>query len=179
MKKLAYIGPVISVGGVLLSYLIHRDWWRITENAISDLGKVGLPYNWVMNASLIIGALLLIIFSASMIVKREKLQWKVSFSLYLLGMIFLALVGIFPEGTSPHYEVSWGFFIFTFLAVLATSISLLLEGDKTGVLGIIIFAIGVPLSLWALHRFEGVAVAETIGVIAFLIWHYTLLKKLK
>ncbi|ASJ15816.1 hypothetical protein A3L04_01370 [Thermococcus chitonophagus] len=179
MKKLAYIGPVISVGGVLLSYLIHRDWWRITKNAISDLGKVGLPYNWVMNVSLIIGALLLMIFSASMIVKSEKLQWKISFGVYLLGMFFLALVGIFPEGTSPHYEVSWGFFIFTFLAVLATSISLLLEGDKTGIFGLVVFVVGAALSLWALHRFEGVAVAETIGVIAFLVWHYTLLKRLK
>jgi len=171
MKILGIIGPGISVGGILISYLIHRDWWGITENAISDLGRIGLPYNWVMNISLILGSVCLIIYGAWRFKKSKDIGWL----LYMLGSVFLGLIGIFPEGTNLHYEVSWGFFVSMFLAILLLSISFLIRGNKLGIVGLMLFLLGVPLALWSLKKFEGVAVAETISIVVFLIWHYLML----
>ncbi|AEC51693.1 hypothetical protein PNA2_0777 [Pyrococcus sp. NA2] len=162
MKACGIVGPVISLSGVLASYLIHRDWWSITRNAISDLGKIGLPYNWVMNYSLIIGGICLTLYG---IWKVKEGIGKIGWALYTIGAIFLILIGIFPEGTGPHYEVSWGFFISMFLSIFFLSLA-------TIKIGILIFIGGSLLAIWALKSFEGVAVAESISVLSFLVWHY-------
>ncbi|WP_048055871.1 DUF998 domain-containing protein [Pyrococcus sp. ST04] len=169
---LAILGPVIAISGVIISYFIHRSWWRITENAISDLGRVGLPYSWIMNGGLIIGGSILFIISIRMTFLDKRTPWKISWFLYSLGMMFLVLVGAFPEGTPPHYYVSWTFFISTFLAVLGTSISLLPEKRRHGIVGILAFVLGTSLAIWAMKSFRGVAVAETISVTTFILWHY-------
>ncbi|ALM75136.1 DUF998 domain-containing protein [Thermococcus barophilus] len=50
--------PLMGLGGIFTAVFIHRSWWSLTDNAISDLGKVNLPYNWVMNVSLVVAAIL-------------------------------------------------------------------------------------------------------------------------
>ncbi|WP_367884320.1 hypothetical protein [Thermococcus sp. JCM 11816] len=37
------IAPLVAYSGILTAIYVNRSWWRLTDNAISDLGKLGLP----------------------------------------------------------------------------------------------------------------------------------------
>ncbi|CAB49163.1 DUF998 domain-containing protein [Pyrococcus abyssi] len=165
MRIFGILGPIIALAGVVFAYLLNRDWWSITENAISDLGRVGLPNNWVMNCGLIIGGLLLLGYGAWRLKKSKNPGW----AIYVVGSVFLVLIGVFPEGTEWHYEVSWGFFVSMFAAMLIISISIL-KKSRLGFLGLAVFCVSLPLALFSLKAFSGVAVAETVSILAFLIF---------
>jgi len=172
------LAPIVGLGGVFAAILIHRSWWRLTENAISDLGKVGLSYNWVMNASLVIAAVLALYYLHGLWEKFEGTLQKIGGAIFATGLLFLAGIGVFPEGTGPHYYVSWGFFVACSIGMLLIGIGLYIQGEKTlGLLAFAIFTVGWILALWAKSRFQGVAVAEFIGVFGIVTWHYALLKR--
>lgn len=170
------LAPVVGLGGVLAAIFINRDWWRLTENAISDMGRIGLRYNWVMNASLILAALLGIYYATWRAGKSRNPVEKAGVIIFAVGLVFLAAVGAFPEGTSPHYYVSWAFFTTTSLGMLIAGIGLYLEGQRAfGAATFLLFAVAWALALWAKGHFRGVAVAEFVGVFAIVCWHYAAL----
>lgn len=99
--------------------------------------------------------------------------------IFILGLVFLAGIGIFPEGTSPHYYVSWGFFITASLGIMVAGVGLYLGGEKQlGIITAIIFVLSWVLGLWAMEVFKGVAVSEFIGIFGILTWHYMVLAKI-
>ncbi|WP_010477326.1 DUF998 domain-containing protein [Thermococcus zilligii] len=167
------LAPIVGLGGVFAAIAINRSWWRLTENAISDMGRVGLKYNWVMNASLVLAALLGIYYATWLIKRSRNALERAGIVIFAIGLAFLAAIGIFPEGTSPHHYVSWAFF-------LTASLGLLIAGAGMGIAGnreilystIAIFALAWILALWAMRTFKGVAIPEFIGVIGITAWHY-------
>ncbi len=166
--------PIIALAGIGTAIFINRSWWRLTDNAISDLGKLGLPYNWVLNVSLIVSAVLAGYYSLGLLKEASNTVEKLGIGLFLTGIFFLALIGIFPEGTGPHYYVSWGFFIFASLGFLITGIGMGLSGEKgLAVFSVAIFAVGWALALWAKNRFPGIAPAEFVGVFGVILWGTT------
>lgn len=168
--------PPVGLGGVFIAMATHRSWWSLTDNAISDLGRVGLPYNGVMNLSLIAAAILGIYYAIGLFSELGNTVEKVGVGIFILGLVFLALIGIFPEGTSPHYYVSWGFFVTGSVGLLITGLGFWLEGERDlGAFTAGIFVVGWILAVWAFRSFEGVAIAEFIGVFAIVIWHYAVL----
>ncbi|WP_324736613.1 DUF998 domain-containing protein [Thermococcus sp. SY098] len=171
--------PLIGLGGIFTAIVIHRSWWSITNNAISDLGKVGLPYNWVMNVPLIVAAILGIYYALGLFKKAKHPTMKLGIWIFILGLIFLAGIGIFPEGTSLHYYVSWGFFITASFGMLVAGVGLYLGGEKQlGMITAIIFVLSWILGLWAMKVFRGVAVSEFIGIFGIMGWHYMVLAKI-
>ncbi|ACS34364.1 DUF998 domain-containing protein [Thermococcus gammatolerans] len=172
------LSPIVGPGGVFAAILIHRSWWRVTENAISDLGKIGLSYNWVMNLGLIISASLGLYYISGLWKELKGALQRMGVVVFAIGLIFLAGIGLFPEGTGPHYYVSWGFFVACSIGMLLIGIGLYFQGEKTlGLLAFAIFTVGWILALWAKSHFRGVAVAEFVGVFGIVIWHYALLKR--
>ncbi len=184
MEKNRYLAgvfsPIIALGGVGAAIILNRSWWRITENAISDLGKVGLPHNWVMNSAFVIASALGIYYALGSLRELKNFVQKLGVGIFGAGLLFLALIGIFPEGTSPHYYVSWAFFITASLGMLITGIGFYVEEDrKFGAFTVILFLIAWFLSMEAMRTFKGVAVPEFIGAFGIATWHYTLLARLK
>lgn len=172
------LAPIVALTGIGVAILIHRSWWRLTGNAISDLGKVGLHHNWVLNVSLVVSAALAIYYATGLLKEATSTVQKAGIGIFILGLVFLALIGIFPEGTSPHYYVSWGFFIFASLGFLVAGIGLGLAGEKDlGLFSVVLFAVGWALALWAKNRYPGVAPAEFIGAFGVIIWHYVVMWK--
>ncbi|WP_297552281.1 DUF998 domain-containing protein, partial [Thermococcus sp.] len=112
--------PIVALTGIGTAILINRSWWRLTDNAISDLGKLGLPHNWVLNVSLIVSAIMAIYYAVGLVGEVSNTIEKLGVGVLIVGLAFLALIGLFPEGTSPHYYVSWGFFVFSSLGFLIT-----------------------------------------------------------
>jgi len=179
-QQLAGLGaPLVGLGGIFTAIFIHRSWWSLTDNAISDLGKVNLPYNWVMNVSLVVAAILGIYYAIGLFKEAKHPTMKLGICIFILGLVFLAGIGIFPEGTSPHYYVSWGFFITASLGIMVAGIGLYLGGEKQlGVITAIILVFSWILALWAMKVFKGVAVSEFIGIFGMITWHYMVLAKI-
>ncbi|MCD6371973.1 MAG: DUF998 domain-containing protein [Thermococcus sp.] len=170
------LSPPIALGGIGAAIIINRSWWRLTDNAISDLGKVGLAYNWVMNTPLLISAMLAIYYVLGLFGELKNTVSKIGAGVFIAGLVFLAGIAVFPEGTSPHYHVSWGFFICASLGYLTTGIGLWLQGQKKfGAFTTLLFITEVILARWAFNTFKGVAIAEFIGIFAIVTWHYALI----
>ena len=181
-KSQFYVGltaPVIAFFGIGIAAYINRSWWRITENAISDLGRVGLPNNWVLNVSLITTAVLAIYYAIGLFKLLRNGVEKAGVTVFVLGLVFLALIGLFPEGTSPHYYVSWAFFVTTSLGLLVTGLGMGLSGRRgLAAFTVVVFVLGWALGLWAKGHYHGVAVAESIGAATFALWYYAVLSSL-
>lgn len=87
-----------------------NPWFSIARNALSDMGAIGVKYAWVFNSGLIISGALAFLYSAYLLLTlRSKLELLAS-SIMLLASIHLILIGLFPEGTYPHFFVSIEFF---------------------------------------------------------------------
>ena len=174
------VAPLIAYSGILTAIYLNRSWWRLTDNAISDLGKVGLPHNWLLNVPLVITALLSIYYALGLRdIARNSVE-KAGIWILIAGFVFLALIGLFPEGTSPHYSVSWGFFLMAGFGVLIAGAGMGLSGDR-GMLyfTVVLFALAWILSIWAMRTFKGVAISEFIGALTITTWHYAVLYKLR
>ena len=172
------LAPVVALAGIGVGVFLNRSWWHLTENAISDLGRLGLRYNWVLNVSLVISAVLAIYYAIGLLGEVKNLIEKAGIVIFIVGLGFLALIGIFPEGTSPHYYVSWGFFVFSSLGLLIAGIGIGLSGEKgLAVFTVALFITGWVLATWARNHFAGVAPAEFVGVFGIVAWHYTLIWK--
>ncbi|WP_297507060.1 DUF998 domain-containing protein [Thermococcus sp.] len=170
------LAPIVAFLGIGVAVHINRSWWRLTENAISDLGKLGLPHNWVLNISLIATAVLGVYYATGLLERAKNGIERAGIWTFIIGLVFLATIGLFPEGTAPHYYVSWAFFITAGLGVLITGLGALTSGDRAfGWFSVILFLTGWVLATWARGHFRGVAVAELIGAVTISIWHYTLL----
>lgn len=170
-----FLAPLVAFSGIGAAAYINRSWWRITENAISDLGRVGLPSNWVLNVSLITTAALAIYYAIGLFTLLRNDVEKAGIAIFILGLAFLALIGLFPEGTSPHFTVSWGFFVITSIGLLVTGLGMgLSERKGLTAFTVIIFVLGWALGLWAKEHYHGVAVAEFIGAATFALWHYVI-----
>ncbi len=171
-----FLAPLVAFSGIGASAYINRSWWQITENAISDLGRVGLPNNWVLNVSLITTAALAIYYATELFTLLRNDVEKAGIAIFVLGLVFLALIGLFPEGTSPHYTVSWGFFIFASFGYLIAGVGFWMEGHRDiGMLTVSLFVVEVAVAKWALDAFPGVAIAECVGALAIVAWHYVVL----
>ncbi|WP_297417668.1 DUF998 domain-containing protein [Thermococcus sp.] len=171
-----FLGPLVAFVGIWTAAYINRSWWRITENAISDLGRVGLPNNWVLNISLITTAVLIIYYAIGLFALLRNGVEKAGVVIFVLGLVFLALIGFFPEGTSPHYYVSWAFFVTTSVGLLVAGLGMGLSGRRgLATFTVVIFTLGWILGLWAKGHYHGVAVAESIGAVTFALWHYAVL----
>ncbi len=106
------IAPLVAYSGILTAIYVNRSWWKLTDNAISDLGKIGLPpHNWLLNVPLVITAVLAIYYALGLLDMAGNSIEKAGIWVLIAGFVFLALIGLFPEGTlPPHYYVSWGLF---------------------------------------------------------------------
>ncbi|WP_297469691.1 DUF998 domain-containing protein [Thermococcus sp.] len=172
------LAPIVALSGIGVGVFLNRSWWQLTENAISDLGRLGLRYNWVLNVSLVISAVLAIYYAIGLLGEVRSLIEKAGIVIFIVGLGFLALIGIFPEGTSTHYYVSWGFFVFSSLGLLIAGIGMGLSGEKgLAVFTVALFITGWVLATWARNHFAGVAPAEFVGVFGIVAWHYTLIWK--
>ncbi|ASJ04807.1 DUF998 domain-containing protein [Thermococcus barossii] len=168
--------PIIALSGIAAAIIINRSWWSLTDNAISDLGKVGLPHSWVMNVPLLISAILAIYYALGLLGEMKNPVSKLGVLVFILGLFFLAGIAVFPEGTEPHYEVSWGFFLAGSIGFLTTGLGLGLEGHRMFVaFTVLLFITEVLLARWAFGAFSSVAIAEFIGIFAILTWHYMLM----
>ncbi|ASJ02376.1 hypothetical protein A3L09_03470 [Thermococcus profundus] len=172
------VAPLVAYSGILTAIYVNRSWWKLTDNAISDLGKVGLSNKWLLNVPLVVTAALAIYYAAGLLETARNSIEKAGTGMLIAGFAFLALIGIFPEGTSPHYYVSWCFFLTAGFGFLIAGVGMGLAGER-GMLyfTVALFVLAWILSVWAMRTFRGVAIPEFVGALTITVWHYVVLLK--
>ncbi|BFH72958.1 DUF998 domain-containing protein [Sulfurisphaera javensis] len=173
MNKILLVGliGILSAWVTILISALLNPWFSITHNALSDLGGGGPQYEHpyptdplVYNGGLIITAIIIFIFSI-LVVKysRNKVE-VVGGSFFMISALFLALIGIYHEGTYPHDFVSLWFFILASISYLTISISLILTKKfwKRGIL--LISIIFISWILFTVIPWQSVAESEIFGI---------------
>lgn len=147
---------------VILASIALNPWFVFTRNAFSDLGGPRANYPWVYNYGLIGVAALTFLFSAYLLsASRNKVE-AVGASYVSVAAVFLALIGVFHEGTYPHVFVSLWFFVQFDLAVIAWSVGAVMAGDKAGPF-LLLLGAAAPIPA-ALLRWPSAATLEAYGI---------------
>ncbi len=170
------LSPITAFMSIGLAILTH-PWFSFQNNAISDLGRVGLEGNYILNCGFIVSGLLGLLFAYGLVKSQKRRLGKIGGVVFGLGIFSLFLIGTFPEGTAPHFYVSLGFFLLSSFGMLLKGIDELRENRIFGIFTIALFSLGWLLAIIAIRSFRGVAIAELIGAIAVSIWVYGVLLK--
>ncbi|MGC8671202.1 MAG: DUF998 domain-containing protein [Thermoprotei archaeon] len=116
---------------ILLSMTVNH-WFNPLKGAFSDLGSAAATDPWFFNYGLVVSAVFVAAFSlALMRLSKNKLE-TAGGAFLLVAALFLAMIGIFHEGTYPHDFVSYWFFLQADLAVGAIGVGRIFarEGGK-------------------------------------------------
>ncbi|MCK4902334.1 MAG: DUF998 domain-containing protein [Thermoplasmatales archaeon] len=161
--------PIFTVLFILRSMdrVIDFSW---TENAISDLGRIGYGTSY-FNFGLIIIGVLLLIFSIGLNLALKN--QRIGPTVFAISAIYLIGVGIYPLPASEHADLSGLFFIAFIFGFLAFGIKNYKNQDdflkKMGIFALIVvlFAAISPISfLFA----SGVAIPEAMVIFPGFIW---------
>lgn len=160
-----FLSPLIAVIFITISIKIHN--FQFIGNALSDMGRVGLEKNYVFNGGLILSGItgtVFALFLSSRLVGHEKIPGGV----FIGAALFLICIGLFPEGTGPHFFFSVGFFLLSLVSILGLGVLFLKRKKHIGIFSIA----GALLSTFFafVPRWEGVAIPEAIGAFFICCW---------
>ena len=166
-KLSAYIGlslPLIFMVGLLV-VVSQNPWFSFRENALSDMGSIKNPVSYYFNGFLM--AFAVVGFIASVGAFRNGLSY-----LMPLAMVFLFLVGVFPEEYAPHAPSAVLFYVLALADIAIVGIKLGRSGVSVGYIWSIlaVLTFGVMLYLIKARIFRGLAVPELIGAATILAW---------
>ena len=164
----------LSTAVVVLPWLVIAASWSLNpwfdplRGAYSDLGSPEARYPWVFNLGMVVSGVLvvalgIVVYSLSV----SRLEAAGSTLLSEAG-VFLALVGMFPEGTRPHSFVAAWFFLQLYASYIVLGAALsrrsLVEGPALATIG----ALAAPLAslVELLVGWPSVAMLETYAVLA-------------
>ncbi|MBI4181784.1 MAG: DUF998 domain-containing protein [Candidatus Aenigmarchaeota archaeon] len=175
--------PCLAVAAILAAIVLAPSFhW--TQNWLSDLGGTVVPpvrplagtplTAAIFNGSLMISGLLAGMFARRLLVQERLLPTRVGAALLLAAAVLLAGVGAFPEPAGPvHYALSVGFFLLSFLAMIALGGAAWISGKRrlallTGALGLVALPSALAVSLArGLPEFTAVAsLAAWTGALA-------------
>ncbi|MEM1626015.1 MAG: DUF998 domain-containing protein [Sulfolobaceae archaeon] len=163
LKSLGIVSLILA-WIIILTSIYLNPWFIFTKNAFSDLGSKYANYYYLYNFGLVIVSILGFIYACYLAyISRNKIE-TIGSAFVMVAMVFLALIGIFPEGTYPHLFVSFWFFTQFAIAILTWGIGIFIEGDgKIGSILILLFIIGVLGSI--IIPWPSAATIETWGII--------------
>ncbi|NJE10703.1 DUF998 domain-containing protein [Thermococcus sp. MAR1] len=167
IKLSAYISfslPLIFIVGLLI-VLSQNPWFSFTDNALSDMGSIRNPVNYYFNGFLMLFAVLG--FIAAIGALRNGLSY-----LMPLAMVFLFLVGVFPEEYAPHAPAAVLFYVLALADIALVGIKLGRSGISAGYIwsALAVFTFALMLYLVKARVFRGLAIPELVGAFTILSW---------
>lgn len=165
------VGIVAAWVTIIVSALLN-PWFSVATNALSDLGGGNMAINGhpspmfpiIYDGGMIVTSFLIVSFSALMIQSsRNKLEITGE-SFFIISGLFLALIGIYHEGTYPHAFVSIWFFILSSISYATIGIALIETSEKK--FGTLMLAIiTISWTAYSLIPWGSVAEGEIFGII--------------
>jgi len=167
------LAPIVAFTFIGVAILTH-PFFSFQHNALSDLGNPDVELSWIFNSGLIIAGLLGLIFAIGLF-ERSVGAERFAALLFVVAMIFLSMIGIFPEGTAMHYPCSLSFYLISAAVITLYGLSWAIEPVRRlyGVAFIIMVVIGFIIAL--VPHWDGIAIPETAGAIIIFLWVYTVI----
>ncbi|MBP1910769.1 DUF998 domain-containing protein [Thermococcus stetteri] len=167
--KLAKLGgytalslPIIFVIGLAV-VIHHNSWFSFTNNALSDMGSLKNPAKWWFNV--------FIMFFAIVSAIPAVAAFKNGLS-YLMpaAVIFLFLVGLFPEEKALHGPSAVLFYALALTDIAIVGLKLWRSGVELAYLWSVLSVLTFVLMLYLVRVFKGLAIPELVGAATILVW---------
>lgn len=156
--------PVLFV--ISLAFVIaHNPWFSLQNNALSDMGSLKNPARWYFNGFLMVFSLLAFIPAYAAL--RSGLSY-----LMPIAMVFLFLVGVFPEELPYHTPSAVLFYALALLDIVVVGFKLGKDGMFLGYLwsSLSVLTFVAMLFLIKVRVFKGLAIPELVGVVFIISW---------
>ncbi|QXJ35008.1 DUF998 domain-containing protein [Saccharolobus shibatae] len=170
MRILKYFGFVSAILAwvIILACISLNPWFNFTKNAFSDLGGPLARDPWLYNYGLIAVSVFAFLYAVFLAKVNENKILVVASAFVMVAAFFLALIGIYHEGTYPHVFVSSWFFIQFDIAILTYGIGLLVAKRKLAIYIVILFIIGNVVA--GVVRWPSAATIEAWGILIIDVW---------
>ena len=167
----------VTIGSILAGTVLADSFsWR--SNALSNLGvtstDVGTQATVVLfNGGLIAGGVIGLAFGYALLQAASTRGEIAVLGLLGLTLASMSLVGVFPQGTAPHFPVAASFYLLITVSLVANALVRARAGERTpaavsAVAGIT--NIGTWVVWLAAGTPWGLAVPEILGALAFGAW---------
>ena len=160
----AYISvslPAVFIIGLLI-VISRNPWFSFHNNALSDMGSVRNPAGYYFNGFIMMFAVLS--FIAAVGAFKRGLAY-----LMPLAMIFLFMVGLFPEEYAPHAPAAVLFYVLALADIVLVGVKLHRSaGYWWAASAVITFAL--MLYIVKAKLFKGLAIPELLGAATILAW---------
>ena len=156
--------PIIFIVG--LAVVIHANpWFSFTDNALSDMGSLHNPNRWLFNGLLMIFAVIAMV--PSLVAFKHGLSYMMP-----LALVFLFLVGVFPEELPYHRPSAILFYVLALADIALVGIKLARRGVSAGYIWSILAVLTFVLVAYLMSAriFKGIAIPELIGAATILAW---------
>ena len=163
---LAYSGiaAIILSWVIIVSSILINPWFNICKGALSDLGGPRATNPSLFNFGLVAVSVLVFAFSAAMLLSSLNKVEALGSSFVAVSAMFLALIGVFHEGTYPHAFVSLWFFTQMDLAVVTWSIGLILSREFKIGITLLLMGLAAPIPAIAV-KWPSTAILEVYGIL--------------
>jgi len=177
-RVLRFFGiTAIGIGWLtILTSIMLNPWFSFYKNALSDLGALGVEYNFVFNYGLGVAAIFAIAYGFYLLTCLDGKLAAFASSFFILGSIHLLLIASFPEGTYPHLFVSLEFFILMGISILLYGIAF--TAAKQRLLGVIFLGMALGgFSAAVLVPWPSIACLEVFAIALMSIWAILMLRQ--
>ncbi len=168
----AFIGPAIGFFGIIVAIILNWGWWSITDNAISDMGRIGVRYWYILDVSFILAGIVSLHSTFFIIRYMKGYIEKYGLYFFMASLVLLTLIGVFPEGTSIHWKVSVLFFLIGTFSMLAVGVGMVINGNSFGFWIIGITLGGFISAFLSSMIFRGLAIPELLGATGIILSYY-------
>lgn len=163
------IACIIVPSIFIIASILTNPWFTITANAFSDLGAVTANNRWIFNCGMIVSGSLIFLFALGLAEMSENKVEVIGSAFLMMTAFFLIFIGIFYEGTAPHFLFSVLFFSEAGLSVLTWGLGMVMERRyDAGIAMIALAIIGTLGSL--LISFPSIALLESFGISIMFVW---------
>jgi hypothetical membrane protein len=172
MKYIYITGGItlILIWVVIIISAAFNPWFSVTGNALSDLGGGNMVLNGhpapaypsIYNVGLIIEGIFIAMLASLFLSKSKHKVENAGISFFIISALFLALIGIYHEGTYPHDFVSISFFILASISYITVGMSLTINKMKYGIP--ITLSIIISWILYAIIPWQSVTEDEIFGI---------------
>lgn len=160
---------VVAIGSILLAASFSPSFgW--THSALSDMGTAPSTA-WLFNGGLVLGALLGLPYGWALWTQRTDNMSRLRAVTFLVTIVSMGGVGLFPAGSPMHYPAALSFYVFASLTLLVDGVARFRTrtGKTALAFGVLVPAIWPAWALW-LELGPGIAVPEFGGAALFACW---------
>jgi hypothetical membrane protein len=168
------LAPVVTLGAILFATL-RSPTFSWTEDPLSLLGEAGQPTRYLFNYGLVVGGLLSLGFAARLVASGRNRLERAGGAAFALTGVAMALVGVFPTGTAPHFPAAVAFYLLLSVSTGLYGAGNYRAGDRA--LGGLTVGLGaLNLLTWAVYVAVfaptglSLALPEVVGAVALGGW---------